>query len=398
MGEALVALRDYEAVHEALMLQTCGRLEIYAEVESYEAGLAQLRLFLKSFRHGGVEDMDDFMYTLLGSQAVDHLLRVSTGLDSMLIGEAEILGQVKDAFIEAQRANSVGKTLHALLRQALAAGKAARSQTAIGRRSTSIATAAVAFAREHVGSLGGSNVLVVGAGKMGSLAARRLKHDGAGEIVVLNRSRQRARDVVASIGTGRAGELPELGEALRRADVVITSTGAEHFVLTRENVAAAMAARPERPLVIVDIAVPRDADPEIASLANVRVVDVDGLKDAVDVTLEQRRAAIPLVEEIIAEHAARFAQWYDTRVALPVISSLVQRAEELRDTELQRLFARCPELGDREKMLITGMSMTIVSKLLHNAIAKIRDTAASDVDEALSHAAVLHELFGLRKG
>src|SRR6202011_4032095 len=159
MGEALIALRDYEAVREAAMLQTCGRLEIYAELEDYEIGVGQLKAFLGNFRHGDVSDMDSYMYTLLGTQAIEHLIRVSTGLDSMLIGEAEILGQVKDAYVQAQRARSLGKTLNKLFREALEAGKAARTHTAINGDSISIATAAIACAKEHVGDLGGKNVL-----------------------------------------------------------------------------------------------------------------------------------------------------------------------------------------------------------------------------------------------
>jgi glutamyl-tRNA reductase len=395
VGEALVALADYEAVREALMLQTCGRLEIYAELDDYEHGVGQIRRFLGNFRHGGVEDMDSYMYTLLGSQAVDHLLRVSTGLDSMLIGEADILHQVKDAFIQGQRAGTVGKTLHSLFREAINAGKSARTHTGIGARSTSIATAAANAALAHVGERRDAAVVVVGAGKMGSLVARRLKSAGCGDIVVLNRSEQRARDVVAAIGTGRTMGLPGMVEALSGADIVVTSTGASTFVLTVDNVAAAMAARPERPLFIVDIAVPRDCDPEVAAIPNVRVVDVDGLRGVVDVTLERRRESIPQVEEIIAEHSGRFAQWYRARVAVPLISSLVERAETLRESELERLFARCPELTERERMLITGMSLTIVSKLLHGAIVKIRDKAIVNRVEALTDAHLLNELFDL---
>src|SRR5262249_55877547 len=156
-----------------------------------------------------------------------------------------------------------------------------------------------------------------------------------------------------------------LAEALRHADIVVTSTGASHFVITPENVDAAMRERADRPLFIVDIAVPRDADPEVATLPGVSVVDVDDLKDVVDVTLERRRAAIPLVEEIIAEHSDRFRRWYQSRATVPIISGLVQRAEALRSAELERLFARCPELTERQRMLITGTTMTIVSKLLH---------------------------------
>jgi glutamyl-tRNA reductase len=395
MGEALIALRDYEAVHEALMLQTCGRLEIYAELEDYEVGVGQIRQFLGNFRHGGVEDMDSYMYTLLGSQAVDHLFRVSTGLDSMLIGEAEILSQVKDAFVQGQRAQSLGKTLHSLFREAINAGKTARSQTDIGGQSVSIATAAVNFAIAHVGDLRGTSVVVVGAGKMGSLVARRLKAAGCSEIVVVNRTHQRARDVADAIGTGRAVDMPGIIEALSNADIIVTSTGASEFVLTTENVGDAMRARPNRPLFIVDIAVPRDCDPDVASIDGVSVVDVDGLRGVVDVTLERRREAIPMVEEIIAEHTERFHRWYQSRVAVPVISSLVQRAETIRESELERLFARCPELTERERMLITGMSLTVISKLLHGAITKIRDKAIVNRAEALTDANILNELFDL---
>ena len=396
MGEALVALRDYPAVREALMLQTCGRLEIYAELEQYESGIAQIKRFLQNFRHGGVEDMDSYMYTLLGTEAVDHLLRVSTGLDSMLIGEAEILGQVKEAYDQAHRARSLGKSLHTLFREAFSAGKAARTQTNIGGSSTSIATAAVSSAIAHVGDLRGKSIVVIGAGKMGSLVARRLKAEGCGDIVVLNRAHQRARDVVESLGSGRALELPALTDAMRHADIVVTSTGAPNFVITPENVAAAMQTRPDQPLFIVDIAVPRDADPEVKQIAGVSVVDVDDLKDVVDDTLELRRAAIPLVEEIIAEHAERFRQWYLSRVAVPVISSLVERAESIRERELERLLARCPDLSEREKMLVTGMTMTIASKLLHSAVTKIRERALVNRDEALTHAQILDDLFDLR--
>lgn len=397
MGEALIALRDYQAVREALMLQTCGRLEIYAELEDYEAGVGQLRTFLNNFRHGDVNDMDSYMYTLLGTQAIDHLFRVSTGLDSMLIGEAEILGQVKDAYVQAQRARSLGKTLHTLFREALEAGKAARTHTSISGESTSIATAAVAFAKQHVGELDGKSVLVVGAGKMGSLAARRLRDDGASDIIVLNRSHARAQDVAQNLGgVARVAEMPGLVNALKDADVVVTSTGASHFIVTPGNVAEAMLARPSRPLFIVDIAVPRDVDPEVTRIAGVGLVDVDALKGLIDVTLEKRREAIPLVEEIIAGHVERFQQWYQSRVAVPVIASLVQKTEAIREAELARLFGRCPDLTEREKILITGMSMTIVSKLLHSAITRIRGKAVENRAEAMTHARMLDELFELQ--
>ena len=197
MVEALVALRDYEAVAEAAMLSTCGRIEIYAEVNDYEAGALQLKSFLHNFRHGDVQhDMSSYLYTLLGAQAIEHLFRVATGLDSMLIGEAEILGQVKESYVLAQRARSLGKTLHALFREALSTGKDARSHTGIGGDSISVATAAALTAKQRRGTLEGATVLVVGAGKMGTLAAKRLRAEGAAEIIIANRSYQKAHGVV----------------------------------------------------------------------------------------------------------------------------------------------------------------------------------------------------------
>lgn len=396
MVEALVALCDYQAVQEAAMLQTCGRLEIYAMLDDYERGVAQIKSFLTNFRHGSTGyDIESYLYTRLGREAIEHLFRVSTGLDSMLIGEAEILGQVKDAYVVAQRAKSLGRTLHHLFREALAAGKTARAQTHIGSESVSIATAAVEAAREHLGSLSGTSILVIGAGKMGASAVKRLRSEGAAQVLVANRTMSRARELVAETGFGEALELPGLSDALSIADVVVASTGASHFILNEERVSAAMARRPDRPLFIVDIAVPRDADPAIAEIANVSLVDIDGLKSVVDEKLELRREAIPAVEEIIAEYVERFETWYRTRIAVPVIATLTQKAEAIRVAELDRLLARCPDMSERERMLVAGMTMTIVSKLLHSVILKIREKARQGRAEALADARVLDELFEL---
>ena len=370
-GRGADRAQDYEAVHEAAMLSTCGRIEIYAEIEDYEAGVEQLRAFLRNFRHADVDvDMSSYLYTLLGEEAIEHFFRVSTGLDSMLIGEAEILAQVKDAYVQAQRAGSLGRTLHALFREALSAGKAARSQTRIGSRSTSVATAAIDLIKRRAGSLEDKTVVVVGAGKMGSLAAKRLRQEGC-RVLIANRSQARARVLAAQLQNGEAVEFQELAQALERADVVVTSTGASHFILRTDNVAAAMRARPERPLFVVDIAVPRDAEPEIGEIPNVTLADIDAIKGVVETTLEQRRTEIPLVEEIIAEHVQSYGHWYQSRVATPVVASLVEKAEAIRQAEIERLFGRCPDLSEREKMLITGASLTIVSKMLHGVVTKL---------------------------
>jgi glutamyl-tRNA reductase len=396
MGEALVALCDYEAVGEAAMLSTCGRLEIYAELADPDVGIAQLKQFLTGFGHGNIGyDIEPYLYTLFGDDAIDHLLRVATGLDSMLIGEAEILGQVREAYLQAQRAHSLGTSLHRLFREALNAGSAARSQTTIGGKSVSVATAAIAMAKEHVGSLRGKTTLLVGAGKMSETAARRLKLEGARDLIVVNRTHERARELVMRLGVGHAVPLADLAAVLPHADVVITSTGAEHFVLTPDLVSQAMAARRQRPMFLIDIAVPRNVDPEASRIPGVRVADIDQLAATVDVTLERRREAIPLVEAIVDEHLTRYHQWADARAVLPVIASLSKKAETIREAEIDRVFARCPSLTERDRVLIKGMSLTIVSKLLHSAMSRIREKALGDHVEALAHARVLRELFEL---
>ncbi|MDQ2662903.1 MAG: glutamyl-tRNA reductase [Candidatus Eremiobacteraeota bacterium] len=396
MTEALVALRDYAAVREAAMLQTCGRLEIYAELEDYETGVEQLKSFLGHFRHGSVEyDLEPYMYTLLGRQAIEHLFRVSTGLDSMLLGEAEILAQVKDAYVQAHHARSLGKTLHRLFREAMSAGKAARSQTRIGDESSSVATAAIDLVKARLGPLASCSVLVIGAGKMGRTAAKRLRLEGAQRLVVTNRTVSRAQDLVADIGFGQAVEMPGLTDALAAADVVVTSTGASHFIVNAEKVAEAMSRRPGRPLLFLDIAVPRDVDPAVMDIPNVGLADIDALKSVIDQKLEVRREAIPHVEEIVGEYVDRFASWYRSRTAVPVIASLHRKAETIRATEVERLFGRCPDLSEREKMLITGASLTIISKLLHTAVTKVRDKAANNHIDAVAHAQILDDLFEL---
>jgi glutamyl-tRNA reductase len=396
MAEALVALRDYEAVREAAMLQTCGRLEIYAELDDYERGVEQIKSFLANFRHGTTGyDIESYLYTLLGHQAVAHLFRVCTGLDSMLVGEAEILGQVKDAYVAAMRAKSLGRILHRLFREAVGAGKSARARTRIGGESVSIATAAVEAARSRLGTLDGLTVVVVGAGKMGRNAVKRLRLEGAARVIVANRTFTRSQHLIDDAGFGEAVEMPALHDALAGADVVVASTGASRFVIDEALVTAAMARRPDRPLFIVDIAVPRDVDPAVAQIANVALVDIDGLKSVVNERLDVRREAIPAVEAIIAGYVERFEAWYRSRIAVPVIARLTQKAEAIRAAELERLFARCPELDERERMLVTGMSLTIVSKLLHSAILKIREQATLDHEEALSSARLLDDLFEL---
>lgn len=396
MAEALVALHDYDAVGEAAMLSTCNRLEIYADLTNLERGVAQLKEFIVNFRHSDIPyDLEPYLYTLVDTAAIDHVMRVATGLDSMLIGDAEILGQVKDAYVQAQHAHSVGKTLHRLFQDAINAGKAARSTTAIGNESVSIATVAITEAKQHVGTLIGKNIVVIGAGKMGRTAAKRLKLEGAQGFVVVNRTDERAQELIAELGTGRAAGLDGMLDAIADADIVISSTGALTFVIKPELIAAAMARRPERPLFLIDIAIPRDVDPAISAIPNVLLTDIDRLAETIDLTLEHRQQAIPLVEQIIDAHVMQFEHWHRSNATVPVVASLARKAEALREAELERFFARCPDLGPRQRALVTGLSLRIVSKLLHPAIASIRASSPEEVAITVARARVIEEIFAL---
>ena len=397
MCEALIALRDYDTVREAAMLSTCNRLEIYAELSDTERGMAQLKEFLINFRHSDLHyDLEPFLYRLYETAATEHLMRVATGLDSMLIGEAEILGQVKEAYHQAQQARSLGKILHRLFREAINAGKAARSTTTIGNESVSIATVAITMAKQHLGSLVGKKIVLVGAGKMSRTAAMRLKLEGADGLVVINRTPERAQQLVASLGIGTAVPLTGLVDAIHDADIVISSTGAMTFVLTPERIAAAMDGRAERPLFLIDIAVPRDVDPAVTLIPNVFLTDIDQLSETVDITLEHRQQAIPFVEQIIDAHVMQFDHWYhSTAATLGVVASLARKAEMLREAEISRLFHRCPELDERQRMLVTGLSMRIISKLLHPAISSIRVSDTDHLPAALVRAQLIDQIFAL---
>lgn len=389
LSEALVTLLDYDSVREAAILSTCNRLELYAHVDETERGIEQLRQFLINFRHGDVQyEMDRYLYTLHGEAVARHLFRVATGLESKLIGEGEILGQVRDAYLRAQEAGCSGPALHRLFQEALNAGKEARTRTEIGSRSLSVATAAVFAARLAAGTLQGARILVVGAGQMGVKAAKRFRAEGVGDLTVANRTVSRAEELVTSLGMGRAIGLADIEAAMIDADVVLTSTMAGRFIIDRPAVERAMARRNARPLCIVDIAVPRNVAPETAELDGVTVIDIDGVGVPVEEALELRKSAVPMVEAIVDTHLERFAQWYGHRETVPVLSALSQRAQAIRESELERVIARCPGLSPRERALITGMGLRIVSKLMHPTFATLRE-------DGTTHADYIDALFGL---
>jgi glutamyl-tRNA reductase len=397
IADALVALSEYSAIREAVILSTCNRLEIYADVDAYESGIAQLKEFLTTYRAMEVEDFDKYLYTMLGAEAVEQLYRVASGLDSMLIGESQIMSQVKQALQTAHEARSVGVHLGRLFRTALQTGKDARSKTAIGHDVVSLGAAAVELAQRHR-DIAQVRCVVLGAGKMGSVAAKHLAARGASSIAIVNRTLRHGQALAKQIKGASACGLPELAQVLEGADLVITAVGCGEFLITEDMLRTSMAKRAARDLLIVDIGAPRDVEPAAATVAGTVVYSLEDLREVVNLSLEARQAEIPAVEKIIVAQVGAYLEWYRTRRAAPLIASLRRKAEVIRHGESQRLFARLPELDDRQRELVIAASVTIINKLLHAPVTKLRqhatDRAIDDVE--IEQALVDLDAFGDR--
>lgn len=375
VAEALGALRDYPGIREAAIVATCNRLEIYAEVADFETGVGEIKDFLTTYRAMRVEDFDKYIYTLLGEEAVVQLFRVASGLDSMLIGEAEIMAQVKDAFATAQAAGTMGAHLSRLFRTALRAGKRARTETSIGRDVVSLGAAAVELASRNA-DLVAASVVVVGAGTMGTTVARHLAARAVPRLSIVNRTLARGRAIAAELGAN-ALPLDSLLDALGQADVVVSAVGSGAHLITADALRAIAARRPDRPLLIVDMGVPRDVETAASDVEGVTVFELTDLRNVVEENLGGRRAAVPAVESIVDALAHEFLRWYQSRAAVPLIARLRTRAERIRTGEIERLFASRPELDEAQRAAIVQASIGIINKLLHEPLTKLRETAAS---------------------
>lgn len=354
---------DSPVFSERLILSTCNRTEIYALTPNRARGESVLRDLFTT--HDAFPPTGNCLYTHTDRAAAAHLFAVASGIDSMVIGEFEILGQVRRAYLAAAARDSIGPILHRLCNDAIHVGKRAHSETTIGAGAASVAYAAVALARQHLGDLTGRRALVIGAGEMAQRAAKNLAADGACAVSVANRTLAHAAHVAAEIG-GRAIQFDELPRALAEADLVISATSAPHIILSAPTVNAAIGARNGQPLCLIDIAVPRDIDPQVAGIPNVRLFNLDDLNQLVDANRAEREKAVTQVHAIIAEEIENFWEWYSERRAVPVIAELRGHAEAIREAELQKALRRLGHLHltDRDRNVIAALSAGIVGKML----------------------------------
>ena len=371
LAETTRALATVPGVAECMIVSTCNRVEILAAVEPDAAGLAG---FLQ--RHFGLDPalLAPHIYEHRDQEAVRHLFRVAASLDSMVVGEPQILGQVKEAFAVARAAGTVGGQLEHLLQSTFAAAKRVRTETEIGSNSVSIASVAVELARKIFGSLQGRTVFLVGAGKMSELAARHLVQQGAGAILVTNRTLERARRMAESFA-GQVIPFEQLYDAASQADIVISSTGAPHPIFRREHGQAFLHRRRNRPMFFIDIAVPRDVDPAMGKLEGIFVYDIDDLQAVAAAHMVERSREAKDAEALIAAEVERFHQRLLTVNVAPAIVALQQQAEEIRQTELRRAQARLGTLNAEQLAAVEALTRGLVNKFLHPPMQALKQAA-----------------------
>lgn len=389
LPKALHDLVSREHITDAVVLSTCNRTEIYATAEKYHGAMGDVRNSLSEMTHVAPEAFADHLYAYHDAAAVAHLFSVAAGLDSAVIGESEILGQVRQAWEAATAEGAAGPGLHMLFRHALEVGKRARTETGIGRSMTSVSSAAVALAAQRLGALDGRRVLVLGAGEMGEGMAVSLAAGGVAEVLVANRTPERAQALADRVA-GRAVPLFELPRALVEVDVLLTSTGATSVMVEHGEVEEVVSARAGRELLIIDVAVPRDVDPAVGSLPGITLLDMDDLRAFADAGLAERRREATRARDLVDEEVARYHEASTARQVAPVVTALRDRAEALRAAEVERLGRK---LSDGERAALEALSKGLVAKLLHEPTVRLKDAAGTVRGERLADA--LRELFDL---
>lgn len=381
-----------DEIDEAVALSTCNRSELYLAGPDPAAAEQHAHEVLVRHSRVGERELACARYLLRDDQASRHLFRVAASLDSMVLGESEIQGQVRDAWEQAMALGASGAQLNRLFRGALEVGKQVRSETAIGRGAVSVSSAAVDLARATLGDLSRSSVLVLGAGRMAEATTRALVDHGAAGVVVANRTASTARALAERVG-GRGVDLAHVGPELEIADIVISSTNAPHLILKREDLASVVERRQERPMLLIDISVPRDLDPQLAGLSGVTLHDIDALERVVESNLNGRRREVDRGEVIVADAVARFAAWRAGAASAPTIRSLRARAEQIRSGEIARIGSRLEDLSGEQRATVEALSKSIVNSLLHDPTVRAR-RAMRDPD-GRRHIESLRYLFDL---
>lgn len=374
LPEALSQLKQTNSILECAIVATCNRTELYAVVDRHHLCAHYIRSFMEQWFSLSRDEFTNHLYMYEDDGAIEHLLRVTSGLDSMVLGETQILGQVRNAFLLAQQQKTTGTIFNMLFKMAVTMAKRAHSETTIGESAVSVSYAAVELGRKIFGQFSKKTVMILGAGKMSELTAKHLYSNGADRVLVVNRTYERAVELADKFN-GIPCSFDESVGRLHEADIIISSTGASEFVLTRNQVAGAMSKRKTRPMFLIDIAVPRDLDPAIASLENVFLYDIDDLAGIVEMNLEQRRREAEKIEAMIEEELEAFKTWFKTLGVGPLIRALQEKAEDIHRETMGSLTKKLPGLDERELKVIHKLTKSMVNQMMHDPILRIKELA-----------------------
>jgi glutamyl-tRNA reductase len=367
VGHAYDHLKSWPELSESLLYTTCNRVEVMCVSEAPDEAAAHLREFFARHPEIAPGDLDESFYVHRDREAVQHFFRVAASLDSMVVGEPQILGQVKQAYREATEHHATGPILNRLVHKAFSVAKRVRGETGIGDHAVSVSYAAIAMAKKIFGDLAGKNVLLLGAGEMAELALEHLKGQGAGQIIVANRTLERGV-ALARRFHGEAVSLEELPEQLLTADILISSTGAGDLLITRDQVKGVMRRRKQRPLFLIDIAVPRDLDPDINDLDNVYLYNIDDLNDVVEQGWQRRRHEATKAERLVAAETLKFLHWLETLEVYPTIIALKDKAEAICQAELKKTLNQLGPLTPPQRQALEVLTASVTQKLLHDPI------------------------------
>ncbi len=374
----LVKLHEKKSVEECLILSTCNRVEVYAVSEDAETCVEDIKRFLSEFHDVKEEHFSSYFYTLTGRSAVRHLFRVASSLDSMVIGEPQILGQVKEAFRAAANKGTVRLILNRLFHTAFFVAKKVRAETGIGTQSVSISYVAVELAKRIFDDLARRTVMLIGAGDMAELAARHLIKAGIRELIIASRRRENAK-ALADVLNGKAVKMEEVYYLLKEADIVITATGSADFIIRPQHVREALKLRKNEPMFMIDIAVPRDIDPRIEEIPNVYLYDIDDLKAVLDDNMKTRRENAEKAEELVLEGERHFLGWLDALKVFPTIIELKRRFDDIKAMEIEKALRRLGNFSDREKKIIESMASGIIGKILHNPLMNLKKESSTSL-------------------
>jgi len=374
IGEPLKKLISNYGLNEGVILSTCNRVEALGITPDMEKGVWQIKRFLSDFHGIPLETLDEHLYSHCGQDAVKHLFRVAAGLDSMVMGEPQILGQVKDAYGHAVQFNTAGVVVNKLYHKAFQVAKRIRTETKIGESAVSVSFAAVELARKIFGSLEGKSVMLLGAGEMAELAAKHLINSGVKELLVANRTYERAVEFVKGFSCGTAIMFREFPHYLKNVDIVIASTGATNFIIRPDQVSEVMRERRQRPMFFIDISVPRNIDPAINGIDNIYLYDVDDLQGVVEANIQERGKEAEAAEKIIEEEIERFYRWVKSLDVVPTIIALRQSFDAIRKAEIEKALPLINNgnLSEKEKKALEAMTSAIVNKILHSPVTFLK--------------------------